>query len=126
MSRHRLRGQQIVSLGINQMIMSAANKHETTKRNLLDLSISSNHSKPKYPNIKTKSKSWRQNNFKDFPDAISRTIIKTGPTSTMMMAVYKTEEFAEKARSIADKFLKDQGQHLHDIIEFHGEVLHQE
>ena len=69
---------------------------------------------------------WRQSNFKDFPDAISRTIIKTGPTSTMMMAVYKTEEFAEKARSIADKFLKDQGQHLHDIIEFHGEVLHQE
>ena len=59
---------------------------------------------------------WRQNNFKDFPDAISRTIIKTGPTSTMMMAVYKTEEFAEKARSIADKFLKDQGKHLHDIM----------
>ena len=69
---------------------------------------------------------WRQNNFKDFPDAISRTIIKTGPTSTMMMAVYKTEEFAEKARSLADKFFKEQGQHLHDIIEFHGEVLHQE
>ena len=44
----------------------------------------------------------------------------------MMMAVYKTEQFAEKARNIADKFLEEQAQHLHDIIEFHGEVLHQE
>ena len=47
---------------------------------------------------------WRQNNFKGFPDAISRTIIKTGPTSEMMMAVYETEEFAEKDRSPVTKF----------------------
>lgn len=33
---------------------------------------------------------WKQNNFKGFPEAISRAIIRMGPTSTMMMAVYKT------------------------------------
>ena len=69
---------------------------------------------------------WRQNNFKGFPEAISRTIIKTGPTSEMMMAVYETEDVAEKARSLANKFLEKHAQHLHEVLDFHGEVTHRE
>ena len=69
---------------------------------------------------------WRQNNFEGFPDAISRTIIKTGPASKLMMVVYKTEEFAEKARSLANKFLEKHAQYLHEVLDFHGEVTHRE
>ena len=46
-------------------------------------------------------------NFEGFPVAINRTIIRTEKTSTMIMAVYRTEEFAEKTQGIADKFLKE-------------------
>ena len=44
----------------------------------------------------------------------------------MIMTVYKTEEFAEKARLLANKFSKKHEQHLHEVLDFHGEVLHQE
>ena len=69
-------------------------------------------------------KKWRQNNFKGFPDAFSRTIIKTGPTSEIMMAVYKTEDVAEKARSLANKFLEKHARQLHEVLDFHHEVTH--
>ena len=35
-----------------------------------------------------------------FPDALRRTVTKTGPTSCNNVAVYETEERAEKARKI--------------------------
>ena len=69
-------------------------------------------------------KKWRQNNFKGFPEAISRTIIKTGPTSEMTIAFYETDDVAEKARSLATKFLEKHAQHLHEVLDFHGEVTH--
>ena len=55
----------------------------------------------------------RQNNFKGFPHAISRTMIKTRPTSEIMMAVYETEDVAEKAQSLAKKILE---QHAHCLL----------
>ena len=67
---------------------------------------------------------WRQNNFKGHPEAMSRTIIKTEPTSEMTMAVYETEDVAEKARSLANKFLEKHAQHLHEVLDFHGKVTH--
>jgi len=41
----------------------------------------------------------------------------------LLMAIYKTEEMAEKAREMADKFFKMEAQHLHEIIDFHGPVM---
>ena len=61
-----------------------------------------------------------------FPDVISRTVIRTGPISEMMITVYKTEEFAEKARLLANKSLKKHEEHPYEVLDFHGEVLHQE
>ena len=55
-------------------------------------------------------------NSEGFPIAINRTIIRTEKASTMIMAVYKTEEFTENTQGIADKFLKEQAKLPHDII----------
>ena len=63
---------------------------------------------------------WAPDNM---PEAISRTSVRTGENSTLLMAVYKTEELAEQAREIADKFFKMEAEHLHDIIGFHGPVM---
>ena len=60
-----------------------------------------------------------------FPDAISRTSIRTGPNSTMLIAIYETEELAEKAREIVNQYTSKPS-HFHEIIDFHGEVVHQE
>lgn len=40
-----------------------------------------------------------------------------------MMTVYKTEEIAERAREIVEKFFQMETKRIHDIIEFHGEVM---
>jgi hypothetical protein len=63
---------------------------------------------------------WAPNNM---PEAISRTNVRTGENSTLLMAVYKTEEMAQEAREMADKFFKLEAQHLHEIIDFHGPVM---
>ena len=39
------------------------------------------------------------------------------------MAIYKSEELAENAREMANKFFKLQAEHLHEVIEFHGAVM---
>ena len=57
------------------------------------------------------------------PEAIRRTNVRTGENSTLLMAIYRTEEMAEKAREMADKFFKMEAQHLHEIIDFHGPVM---
>ena len=56
-------------------------------------------------------------------EAISRTSVRTGENSTLLMAIYKTEEMAERAREMADNFFKMEAQHLHEIIDFHGPVM---
>ena len=67
-----------------------------------------------------KWESWAPDNM---AEAISRTNVRTGENSTLLMAIYKTEEMAEKAREMADKFFKMEAQHLHEIIDFHGPVM---
>ena len=57
------------------------------------------------------------------PTAISRTLVKTAENSTLMVAVYETEEIAERAREIVENFFQMETQRIHDIIEFHGEVM---
>ena len=63
---------------------------------------------------------WAPDNM---PEAISRTKVRTGENSTLLMAIYKTEEMAERAREMADEFFKMEAQHLHEIIDFHGPVI---
>lgn len=66
---------------------------------------------------------WEEWCPKNMPVAVSRTNVRTGANSTLLMAVNETEQIAEEAREAADKFFKMQAQHIHDVIEFHGEVL---
>jgi hypothetical protein len=66
---------------------------------------------------------WEKWSPYNMPTAVSRTNVRTGSNSTLLMAVYETEKIAEEAREAADKFFKMEAQHIHDVIEFHGEVL---
>ena len=50
-------------------------------------------------------KNWTEEGFKCFPPAASRVAIRTGPNSTMLVAIYETEEKAEDARHIAKTLL---------------------
>ena len=59
----------------------------------------------------------------NMPSAISRTLVKTAANSTLMMTVYETEEIAERAREIVEKFFQMETKGTHDIIEFHGKVM---
>ena len=43
----------------------------------------------------------------------------------MLIAIYETEELAEKAREIENQYTRKPS-HFHEIIDFHGEVVHQE
>ena len=62
-----------------------------------------------------------------FPDnmplAASRTMVRTASNSTLMMAVYDNEEIADEAKAAVRKFFDLEAVHVHDIIEFHGEVI---
>ena len=43
--------------------------------------------------------SWEDSNWHDdlgLPDTLSRTVIRTGPDSTILIAVYKPEQLAEQ------------------------------
>ena len=59
----------------------------------------------------------------DMPKAVNRTLVKTLPNSSLMMAVYETEDIAEKARIVIQKFFNLKAEHMHEIIEFHGDLL---
>jgi len=61
-------------------------------------------------------KKWEKWAPDNMPEAIRRTNVRTGENSTLLMAIYKTEE-------MADKFFKMEAQHLHEIIDFHGPVM---
>ena len=63
---------------------------------------------------------WAPDNM---PEATSRTNIRTSETSTLLMAIYKSEKLAENAREMANKFFKLQAEHLHEVIKFHGAVM---
>ena len=69
-----------------------------------------------------KNDSWEDSNWHDdmgLSDALSRTVIRTGPNSTMLIAVHKSEQLAEQARIITNQFCEGTS-HFHEIIDFHG------
>ena len=56
-------------------------------------------------------------------DATSRTMVKTGPTSSLLMAVYASSQVAENARKVVEVFFDENENHMLDVIAFHGEVI---
>ena len=66
---------------------------------------------------------WKDWMPKHMPDAISRTMVKTGPTSSLLMAVYSSSQVADNAREMVEVFFDENRDHMLDIIAFHGEVI---
>ena len=66
---------------------------------------------------------WKDWMPKYMPEAISRTMVKTGPTSSLLMAVYSSSQIADDAKEVVEVFFGENKQHMIDIIAFHGEVL---
>ena len=66
---------------------------------------------------------WNGWMLKNMPDAISRTMVKTGSTSSLLMAVYASSLDAENARKVVEVFFDENRDHMLDIIAFHGEVI---
>ena len=65
-------------------------------------------------------KDWMQTRM---PDAISRTMVKTGPSSSLLMAVYASSQVAENARKVVEVFFDENRDHILDVVAFHGEVI---
>lgn len=65
---------------------------------------------------------WEKWCPENMPEAISRHMVKTGPKSSLLMAVYESEAIAEDAGMVAETFLNG-AHHIHDMIAFDGEVL---
>ena len=66
---------------------------------------------------------WKDWMHTHMPDAISRTMVKTGPSSSLLMAVYASSEVAENARKVVEVFFDENRDHMLDVIAFHGEVI---
>ena len=68
-------------------------------------------------------KKWEKWLPENMPKAVSRTLVRTSPNSTLMMAVYESEEMAEHAREVVQRFFELAAEHMHDVVELHGEVM---
>jgi hypothetical protein len=66
---------------------------------------------------------WKVWMPKHMPEAKSRTMVKTGPTSSLLMAVYASSQVAENARKVVEVFFDENENHMLDVIAFHGEVI---
>lgn len=66
---------------------------------------------------------WKVWMPKHMPEAKSRTMVKTGPTSSLLMAVYASSQVAENAKNVVEVFFDENRDHMLDIIAFHGEVI---
>ena len=66
---------------------------------------------------------WKDWMPKHMPPAISRTMVKTGSTSSLLMAVYSSSQVADNAREVVEVFFQENTEHMLDIVAFHGEVL---
>ena len=66
---------------------------------------------------------WKDWMSKHMPVAISRTMVKTGPSSSLLMAVYISSQVAENAKEVVQVFFDDNREHMLDVIAFHGEVI---
>ena len=68
----------------------------------------------------SKWKAWMPEHM---PIATSRTMVKTGPSSSLLMAVYASSKVAENAKEVVQDFFDENRDHMLDIIAFHGEVI---
>ena len=66
---------------------------------------------------------WKVCMPEHMPEATSRTVVKTGPTSSLLMAVYASSQVAENARKVVEVFFDENENHMLDVIAFHGEVI---
>jgi len=66
---------------------------------------------------------WKDWMPKHMPDAISRTMVKTGQTSSLLMAVYSSSQVAENAREMVEVFIAENRDPMLVILAFHGEVI---
>ena len=66
---------------------------------------------------------WKVWMPKHMPEAKSRTMVKTGPKSSLLMAVYASSQVAENAKNVVEVFFDENRDHMLDIIAFHGEVI---
>ena len=66
---------------------------------------------------------WKVWMPKHMPEAKSRTMVKTGPTSSLLMGVYASSQVAENAKNVVEVFFDENRDHMLDIIAFHGEVI---
>ena len=46
--------------------------------------------------------------------------------SLLLLAIYESEEKAEEARQVVDIFFKENAEHTHDLIVFHGALMNDE
>ena len=66
---------------------------------------------------------WKDWMPKHMPVATSRTMVKTGPSSSLLMAVYASSQVAESAKEVVQIFFDENRGHMLDVIAFHGEVI---
>ena len=66
---------------------------------------------------------WKDWMPEHMPIATSRTMVKTGPSSSLLMAVYASRKVAENAKEVVQDFFDENRDHMLDIIAFHGEVI---
>ena len=55
---------------------------------------------------------WNDWMPKHMPKAINRTMVKTGPTSRLLMAVYSTSQVADNAKEVVEVFFEENKQHM--------------
>ena len=66
---------------------------------------------------------WQDWMPEHMPVATSRTMVKTGPSSSLLMAVYPSSKVAENAKEVVQVFFEENRDHMLDVIAFHGEVI---
>ena len=66
---------------------------------------------------------WQDWMPEHMPVATSRTMVKTGPSSSLLMAVYPSSKVAENAKEVVQDFFDENRDHMLDVIAFHGEVI---
>ena len=66
---------------------------------------------------------WKDWMPEHMPVATSRTMVKTGPSSSLLMAVYASTQVAENAKEVVQVFFDANREHMLDVIAFHGEVI---
>ena len=57
------------------------------------------------------------------PDAVGLTMVSTGLTSTLLMAIYSAKKRAKEAREKVDRLFKENKYRGLDVIAFHGKVF---